>query len=151
MKTKILLALMMMLPLVACSQSRLLNAFPNGDGVSKVYVGPAMMKMGMSQIQGASGPFSNSVKDVKGVEVYSCENSKLTPQVIADFEALLGALDVEEVVYSEDGGDVSRIYIYTEKGASEPSGMIIFNSDSGKEVSIVVVHGKIDSMAGVNE
>lgn len=143
MKSKILVLFMLIIPILSCSQTRLLNSFPTGDGVSKAYIGPAMMSMAKGMVGDYGAEFKDMVKDIKSVEVYSCESKKLFDTVADKFSKLLESLNTEELVYSEEDGEVSQIYIVSDNN-NEPTAMLIYNSDKDfDEINIVVIHGKI--------
>ncbi|MBD5257441.1 MAG: DUF4252 domain-containing protein [Barnesiella sp.] len=150
MKAKLLLLLAIMLPLWACSQTRMLNSLPTGDGITKVYIGPAMMKLSGGMVDKYASEYSNVIKDIKSVEVYSCENKLKCALVIAEFEKLLTKYNTEQMVESEEGGERSLIYIIMDKDNEEIGGMLIFNSEPG-EVDIVAINGKIDPSAFVQQ
>lgn len=63
MKSKILVLFMLIIPILSCSQTRLLNSFPTGDGVSKAYIGPAMMSMAKGMVGDYGAEFKDMVKD----------------------------------------------------------------------------------------
>lgn len=75
--------------------------------------------------------------------MYSCESKKLFDTVADIFSKLLESLNTEELVYSEEDGEVSQIYIVSDNN-NEPTAMLIYNSDKDfDEINIVVIHGKI--------
>lgn len=146
MKLKILSLLMLILPLVSCAQNRLLGSMPTGDGISKVYVGSAMLSMAEGMMGDYGDQFKDTMKDIKSVEAYSCESKKMYDTVAAAFEKLLKMLKTEEMVYSEEDGEVSQIYMVIPEGSKEPTAMLIYNADRDfYEINIVVIHGKINA------
>lgn len=150
MKAKILLLLAMILPLWACSQTRMLSSFPTGDGITKVYIGPAMMKLSEGMVNKYASGYSDVIKEIKSVEVYSCENKSKCAAVTAEFEKLLKSYNTEQMVESEEDGERSLIYMVMDKNNEEIGGMLIFNSEPG-EVNIVAINGKIDPSAFVQQ
>lgn len=154
MKSKFLALFMLIIPLLSCSQTRLLGSFPTGDEISKVFVGPALLSMAGDIGGDYADELKDMMKEIKSIEAYSCENAKMYATVDSEFDKLLRSLNTEEIVYSEEDGEKSLIYIVTAEGSSEPDAVLIYNSDrSEKEINIVVIHGKIDisSLAGANK
>ncbi len=134
------------IPMTSCAQSRLLSTLPSGDGVEKIYIGSALIKLG-SQIAVMSSPdvrkYSDLIKEVKSVEVYNCDNRGKLKAVRSEFDKLRKTSKCEELMLAEDGDEISAIYTFTTPGESTPGGLIIFNDDKD-DISIVVIHGAID-------
>lgn len=150
MKAKILLLLAMMLPLWACSQTRMLSSLPSGDGITKVYIGPALMKLSGASVNNYVPQYSDVIKDVKSIEVYSCENRSKCKTVVEEFDKILLKYDTEQLVESEEDGERSLIYMVIDKNSGDMGGILIFNSEPG-EVNIVAINGKIDPSALVQQ
>ena len=60
MKSKFLALFMLIIPLLSCSQTRLLGSFPTGDEISKVFVGPALLSMAGD----IGGDYADELKDM---------------------------------------------------------------------------------------
>lgn len=143
MKAKLLMLLCTLLPLVACSQSRYLGSLPTGDDVNRIFIGPAMMKMA-GNIDTGDDISSDLMKEVKSIEIYNCENAKLVASAVEAFDKVLKGYETEELVYSEEDGEVSKILMVPSKDNPEVGTLIIYNLEKNEGVKIVVLNGKID-------
>lgn len=145
-KLTILVFTVICMPLMACSQTRILSDLPTGNGVEKVYIGNAMIKMAgnMGMAGNSLGEFKDAIKDIKGIEVYDCENKSLIPTARNKFAELVKKYHAEIILESEEENETAVIYILMEeKDPAKPMGMAIMSTEKG-EISIVIIHGTID-------
>ena len=96
MKTRLLLLLCTLLPLVACSQSRYLSTLPTGADVNRLFIGPAMMKVA-GNIDTGDKIGNQLMKEVKSIEIYNCENAKLVESAAQAFDKVLQESKAEEL------------------------------------------------------
>lgn len=143
MKTRLLLLLCTLLPLVACSQSRYLSTLPTGADVNRLFIGPAMMKVA-GNIDTGDKIGNQLMKEVKSIEIYNCENAKLVESAAQAFDKVLQESKAEELVYNEDDGDVNKILLIPSADNPEAGTLIVYNLEKKSEVNIVVLNGKID-------
>lgn len=150
MKKKILkkivltaLALMCM-PLMACSQTRLLTDMPTGKGIEKVYISKTMIGMAGNIADNSLGELKDAIKDINGIEVYSCEDKNLFRRVKARVTGMVDKYHAEVALESVDDQEESVIYmLYNETDKTKPIGMAIVSYEKN-EINIVVIHGSID-------
>lgn len=130
--------------LMSCSsQTRILKDLPTGDGVTKLVIGPGMMKLAETYVPAAGGgAYGDMFKDIKSVEIYSCENEKIAKEAQVIFlKALEGMKNIEQTVASEEDGEISNIYTMMDE-AGTPTGMIIYSSNvADGELDIVIMTG----------
>lgn len=143
MKTRLLLLLCTLLPLVACSQSRYLSTLPTGVDVNRLFIGPAMMKVA-GNIDTGDKIGNQLMKEVKSIEIYNCENAKLVESAAQAFDKVLQESKAEELVYNEDDSDVNKILLIPSADNPEAGTLIVYNLEKKSEVNIVVLNGKID-------
>lgn len=143
MKTRLLLLLCTLLPLVACSQSRYLSTLPTGADVNRLFIGPAMMKVA-GNIDTGDEIGNQLMKEVKSIEIYNCENAKLVESAAQAFDKVLQESKAEELVYNEDDSDVNKILLIPSADNPEAGTLIVYNLEKKSEVNIVVLNGKID-------
>ena len=143
MKTRLLLLLCTLLPLVACSQSRYLSTLPTGADVNRLFIGPAMMKVA-GNIDTGDKIGNQLMKEVKSIEIYNCENAKLVESAAQAFDKVLKESKAEELVYNEDDSDVNKILLIPSADNPEAGTLIVYNLEKKSEVNIVVLNGKID-------
>lgn len=143
MKTRLLLLLCTLLPLVACSQSRYLSTLPTGADVNRLFIGPAMMKVA-GNIDTGDKIGNQLMKEVKSIEIYNCENAKLVDSAAQAFDKVLQEINAEELVYNEDDSDVNKILLIPSADNPEAGTLIVYNLEKKSEVNIVVLNGKID-------
>lgn len=143
MKTRLLLLLCTLLPLVACSQSRYLSTLPTGADVNRLFIGPAMMKVA-GNIDTGDKIGNQLMKEVKSIEIYNCENAKLVESAAQAFDKVLQESMAEELVYNEDDSDVNKILLIPSADNPEAGALIVYNLEKKSEVNIVVLNGKID-------
>lgn len=131
--------------LISCtSQTRMLKDLPTGDGVTKVVIGPYIMKLAGEYIDDAKDDYNEMFDEIKSIEVYSCENSEIAPEAERAFLELIKDKNVELNITTEDTGEVSKIYTVLDDKTSEPIGMIVYSSDVNVgEVDIVIMTGKM--------
>lgn len=125
----------------ASAQTRLLSDFPSGNGVEKVYISEAMLNLGLPRKEFFK--YRDMFGEVKAMEVYNCENQTLTSSVKSKIEAVLKKYHAELALESEEGEELSNIYIlFDEKNKETAVGMAIINY-GGKTVNIVILHGDV--------
>lgn len=143
MKTRLLLLLCTLLPLVASSQSRYLSTLPTGADVNRLFIGPAMMKVA-GNIDTGDKIGNQLMKEVKSIEIYNCENAKLVESAAQAFDKVLQESKAEELVYNEDDSDVNKILLIPSADNPEAGTLIVYDLEKKSEVNIVVLNGKID-------
>ena len=124
----------------ACSQTRVLSDLPSGNGVEKVYLGKALVNMGLQNLNN-SFCFEGLSGGVQGIEVYSCENGELTASVKDKIDEVLRKFNAEVMIETEEDGETSIIYnIYEDKDKKNPIGMAVIEYE-GNEINVVILHG----------
>lgn len=127
-------------PLCACSQTRILSDLPSGNGVEKVYLGKALVNMGMQNLNN-SFCYEGMSGGVEGIEVYSCENGELSASVKDKIDEVLRKFNAEVMIETEEDGETSVIYnIYDDKDKKKPIGMAVMEYE-GDKINIVILHG----------
>lgn len=143
MKTKLLLFLCLILPLCACSQSRYLSTMPAGEDVTRLYIGPAMMKIAGSFDTGDETA-NQLMEEVKSIEIYNCENPKIISNAISAFDKIIKQYNAEELVVNEDDSEIARILMIPNADNPETGTLVIYNYEKNSELSIIILNGKID-------
>lgn len=144
--TKITLLFLMVacLPLSACSQSRILSGLPTGQGVDKVYVSKAMVKMGANIGANALGSYKDGIKEIEGIEIYSCGNKSLFPSVKSQINVLMEKYNADIMIETEECDETSAIYtLYKDKEKQQTLGMAIVSYEA-EGIDVVIIHGNVD-------
>ena len=143
---------------VACAQQRIFADIPAGKGVQKVYVAPALMKMlGSKAFDAVNSDDVNMAAILKGstinsVEVLNCEQDANLKAIRTKCQTIIKSLNLQVLVEnSEDGEQGTIIY-----GLPDPTNpdivttALIYN-DEGDEINCVVLTGKINFGAVINQ
>ena len=143
-KAFLLVLVLTVLPLTACSQKRMLSELPSGEGVSKIFISKYMVQLGAKIGAKEMGEYSHLLDEITGIEVYSCENAQLKPKVNEIWTKELEKYNASELVAAEEDNEESYIYLLSkDKDGTEPIGLAIVSSDKN-EMNIVVIQGEIN-------
>ena len=135
-----LILIVLCIPFSACSQTRVLSDLPSGNGVEKVYLGKALVNMGMQNLNN-SFSYEGMSGGVQGIEAYSCENDELSASVKDKVDEVLRKFNAEVMIETEEDGETSIIYnIYEDKDKKKPIGMAVVEYE-GDKINVVILHG----------
>lgn len=134
------------------AKSGIFKNFPDGENVSRVHIGKAMLKMA-GKMDATEG-LNDAVKDMKSIDIYTVDDAKNNmPLIRKQLNELLVQHHAEEVVVQEGKSEANEIYLFyshpTDRDA-DPIGMLIVNI-SDKEANLVYIEGTINVDAFMNE
>ncbi|MBD5316377.1 MAG: DUF4252 domain-containing protein [Bacteroides sp.] len=92
---------------VSCKAQKIFSEVASVDGVTSVYLSPAMCKMAKL---GSMGLPADGIKDLKCVEIINCEDAQALPKVKSMCESTIGNLNAEVLTEVSDNGEQVRIY-----------------------------------------
>lgn len=129
----------------SCSAQKIFSKTAKLPGVTSVYVGPAMMKLGMAFAAGEGDDFTKFARDIKSVEVLTSETAEAAKSLKAACDSVVGARGYEQLLDVTDKNETTVIYgaVPESSNNSEINGMLILTQDQ-KEVNLVYINGKID-------
>lgn len=138
---------------MSCSAQRIFSNIPSGDGITKVYVSKAMMKMA-GPLSGDNMNFGipkSAVKSIDGIEVISVDNKKAASQVAQMCKKALEGFNLLPITEVESDGQNVNIYITPDSANPSISKNLIILVDSRKDYQAVAFHGtfNVDSLAGM--
>lgn len=128
---------------VACAQKITFSSLNNVDGVSKVFIGKAMLSMAGNSVNLGNVPMG-VVKNLDSMEIYSSESKSGSNAIKKAFDEYVTSVDNLNLLMqvSEDDEDVS-IYGTEKSGSKNMSRMLIYVKDSD-EATLIVMNGDID-------
>lgn len=142
----------------ACAQQRIFADIPSGKGIQKVYVAPSLMKMlGSKALESANSNDMNMSAILKGstinsVEVLNCEEGANFKAIRTKCQAIIKSLGLQVLVEnSEDGENGATIYGIPEQNNPDILTTLLIYNDEGDEINCVVLTGKINLSAAVNQ
>ena len=142
----------------ACAQQRVFADIPSGKGIEKVYVAPTLMKMlGTKAFDAAnSGDFEMAAilkgSTINSVEVLNCENEANLKAIRSKCKNIIAGLNLQVLVENSDNGEEgTTIYGLPDPANSDILTKLLIYNDEGDEINCVVLTGKINFNAAVNE
>jgi len=140
----ILFILTFMLSVTSCSANRIFSDIPSGNGITKVYIGKAMMKLAGVSSFSSMPEVKDAVKSVDNIEVITCENRAKIPEVREKAQQIIHSMNLEQVVDVDDDGEITQIYMCPDKDNEGVVSLLIITCDEDSEYTIVCIRGKID-------
>lgn len=138
----IAIAIAVSFTLTACAQKRLFNNLPSGEGIEKVYINGALMKL--SGVEQFSNVPKEAVKSLDSIEVIECTDSKTIKAVKGQLEALVKSEKMQMLMENDDGDDKDYIYV-----RFAPDGkmldLIVIVSEECDEYDVVAISGQFDA------
>lgn len=136
----------------SCSAQKIFDKTAKLPGVTSVYVGPAMMKLGMAFAAGEGDDFTKFARDIKSVEVLTSETAAAAKSLIAACDSVVAARGYEQLLDVKESNETTVIYGAVPESSknNEINGMLILTQDQ-KEVNLVYINGKIDINQMMNE
>ena len=136
---------MMMSFTTSCiAQSKMFKEAAKYEGVTTVYISPAMCKIAM-----ATGGKVDGVGDLDGIkklnklEILSCENSKDIEKVIEICHKIIANMNMDVLTEVHEGNESAVIYTRVTGDGTEIHDLII-ESREPKEYAVVYIEGEFD-------
>ncbi|MBO5054083.1 MAG: DUF4252 domain-containing protein [Muribaculaceae bacterium] len=142
--TSLLILLVAILISTSCSGQRIFSEVPSKDGINKIYVGKAMLRLAGSFEKVTDGVPSDAIKSIDGVEVINVEKKSLIKEVSAICQKVINQLQLEPATTIEDGNETTTIYIHPDPQNAEIATMLVVINDENTEYNAIAIHGKID-------
>lgn len=146
MKKIILLALVALLSASALAQDgkSIYNKYSEAEGVSAVYISPAMFKL-MKRIpdidlEGESVNLAPIIRSLTGMYVLNSENPAINDDMKRDIDRFIRRGDYEMLLEAKDDGEVVRLYTM---GPEEVvTGFVMFSYEQD-ECDFICINGEI--------
>lgn len=148
MKKIFIAAVAMLLTICAFAQDgkSIYNKYSDKNGVSAVYISPAMFKM-MKKLPDVNVDVNDgkvnlgpSVKSLTGMYILNCEVSDLRAAITGDVNKMLSKGNYELLMEAKDDGDVVRMYT---SGDDKTIDSFVFLVNEPDESTFICIDGKI--------
>ncbi len=151
--TTITLSLLCIFMAPSCiSQGKIFKDVSNLPGVTTVYIGPAMMKLaGTGMAMSDDKDYAKYVKDIKSIDVMTCEEASSVPQVRALCDSIVEARQFELLLESNDDGEHTSMYGRVPENEGDFIEDLLIYNVSAKECNFVYIRGKVDVGAIMSE
>ena len=135
-----------LLPLAAFSQSgkNIYNKYSDCEGVSAVYISPAMFRMmgslpALSEIE-EDVDMTQLVKSLDAMYVLECENSAVSSSLEKDVRGMVASGKYELMMEAKDDGE--KVSIYTARKGSQIESFVLLCAEK-ESVSCIMIDGRI--------
>ena len=139
MKRTILIALTMLIMVTASAQEAIFKKYAGQDGITVVNISKSMLSLMSGQVKG-----DKKVKDLANklerIRILTCENGKLVGKVKKDAMEYVGKKGYEELMSSQEGGELVYILQHAMGGGSYEYVVI---SCGKSEVSVINIIGRL--------
>lgn len=130
------------------ANDRIFSEIADLPGVEAVYIGPAAIRLAsgmLTQSIGLDG-ITDNIKDIKSVEVISCDNKSSFGKIKSFMDNLVKKQDLEIIVQTKEGGEATNIYGITGGGShgSTTLSSVLIETVESDEYSLVFVRGSIN-------
>lgn len=120
------------------------NRYSEADGVSAVYISPAMFKL-MNRIpdlelQSGNVNLGPIIKSLTGMYIIDSENPAINEDIKRDVDRFIRRGDYEILLEAKENGEVTRIY--TMGPESTVTGFVLFSFE-GDECNFICINGEI--------
>lgn len=146
MKRIILLAALLLLSLSAFAQSgkSIYQKYSDADGVSAVYISPAMFrligKIPDLKVEDGNLDLSPLIQSLSGLYLIASENPAINADLKADAERFVAGGRYELLMEAKEDGELIRIY--TEGTESTVNGFVMIAMEAD-EVTFICIDGKM--------
>lgn len=146
MKKLLMIALASLIGASAFAQDgkTIYNRYSEADGVSAVYISPAMFKL-MNRIpdlelQSGNVNLGPIIKSLTGMYIIDSENPAINEDIKRDVDRFIRRGDYEILLEAKENGEVTRIY--TMGPESTVTGFVLFSFE-GDECNFICINGEI--------
>ena len=146
MKKLLLIALAAMLGASAFAQDgkTIYNRYSEAEGVSAVYISPAMFKLMKRipdfELEGENVNLGPIIKNLTGMYIIDSENPAINEDIKKDVDRFIRRGDYEMLMEAKENGEVTRIY--TMGPETTVTGFVLFTYE-GEECSFICINGEI--------
>ena len=146
MKKLLLIALAAMLGASAFAQDgkTIYNRYSEAEGVSAVYISPAMFKLMKRipdfELEGENVNLGPIIKNLTGMYIIDSENPAINEDIKKDVDRFIRRGDYEMLMEAKEDGEVTRIY--TMGPETTVTGFVLFTYE-GEECSFICINGEI--------
>lgn len=150
MKKLLLIALATLIGASALAQDgkSIYNRYSEAEGVSAVYISPAMFKLMNKipdiQLEGESMNLAPIIKSLTGMYVLNSENPGINEDMKRDVDRFIRRGDYEMLLEAKEDGEVTRIY--TMGPEATVTGFVLFTFEPA-ECSFICINGEIPRAA----
>lgn len=137
-------AIIVMLSACSCSaQAKIFKEAASIEGVTSVYISPFMLKMAGSMTDDLGNGLDDAVKEIKGLEIISCEKASSIPRVKAICEPILAKMGLEVVTEVTEDDEKVTIYAKVIPETTDAEIIVVETSEPG-EYNLIYIKGRID-------
>ena len=144
----ILIAILLAFTAFAQSGKELYNKYSDLDGVSAVYISPAMFRMigkipdvQMEAANGGNVNLTPIIQSLSGFYLLTAEEPALAEKLFAEVKQLVDRKKCELLFEAKDNGEVTRLYTV---GSSNTVSSVFFTSKDAEEFTYMCLEGKMD-------
>ena len=147
MKRILILAVLLLTALTASAQSgkSLYQKYSDAEGVSAVYISPAMFrligKIPDLEVGDNHVNLAPLIRSLSGLYIINSENARVNDKLVSEVSRFISSGRYELLMESKDGGEVVRMYtVGTEKIVNS---FVMIASD-GPEATFICLDGQMD-------
>lgn len=146
MKRIVLSIMAVLLPLVAFSQSgkSIYNKYSDCEGVSAVYISPAMFRMmgSLPSLGDAKGvDVTKLVQSLDAMYVLECETPAIASEMEKEVRKMVSSGKYELMMEAKDDGE--KVNIYTVKKGTQIESFVFLCAEKDGELSFITIDGNI--------
>jgi len=136
--------MMMAVTSFAQSGKSIYNKYSDSEGISAVYISPAMFRMmgtiPSMDIDGYDVEIGSIVQSLTGMYILNSENKKINDALKADVEKFISKGKYELLMEAKDNGDIVRIYTMGDE--KTVTGFVLLANEPG-ECSFICIDGSM--------
>lgn len=141
--------LCMLFALPAAAQSRMFGNLPENDNITTVYIGKALLKLA-GNVAKLDGVPRDAIRNLTGVEVVTCSSKSAFSKILQPrLKKAISENRFETLVTADEGKE--NCTLYGRENADGTLSRLLIVQKEGSECNIVVVTGKIDLAALLDE
>lgn len=144
----IMIALLMAVTTFAQSGKELYNKYSDLDGVSAVYVSPAMFRMigkipdiDMEAKNGGKVNLTPIIKDMTGFYLLDADESQVADKLYAEVKRLLDSKKFELLFEAKEDGEVTRLF---STGSGKTVSSVVLTTKEAGEFTFMCLEGNMD-------
>ena len=145
MKRIVIIAALLLSTISVFAQSgkSIYQKYSDAEGVSAVYISPAMFRLmgGIPDLNAEIGDLSPIIQSLSGLYLISSENPSINAALKADAEAFVQRGHYELLMEAKDSGECVRMYT---TGTDETVSGFIMIADEGDEMTFIYLDGKMN-------
>ena len=151
MKRIVIIALTMLIMVTASAQEAIFKKYAGQDGVSVVNISKSMLGL-MSGVASGDKKVKDLANKLERIRILTCENHKLVGKVKKDAMQYVGTKGYEELMSSQDGGEM--VYILQHPlGGNNYEYVVLSIEKNEVKVSVVNIigHLTLDEIKAVSQ